>query len=503
MKMWKGLLLLAAALFLTACDRAPGDVQLRQDVERGLEDTFGQGVFEIARLVRRGAAVDSTAVRGENRRVIYYDVTLKLNKDIELGAWDQPGAAALVSFLGAGPRSIRGIKSGGNKAGDLITAHASAIYHWDGDVWRFVAPVGFDAAEAPVLDLEAQKSSMERFRSALDEMARSIPYNDSGIARKVVDEELERSLARINARLARLQKGYALAAGPEKGEYLTFAQALASIAKDRQVRVAPLVTGGGAENIALLRAGEVVIGLAQADVAWLAYRGQGPFETYGPFANLRALGSLYPEFVHVIVRQDSGVNSVRDLEGKRISLGAAGSGGGTTLKDILAAHGLVAGENYEPFSTPLAVALQQLSEGKLDAIVQVIGIPSGALRSAIPQANLKLLPLEPEAIEMLAHSNPALMALDIPKGTYPDQSGPIATLGTAALMLATTDLTAAEAATIVTTIFQTGQDVLAAGSVQGAQLSVDTARLGLTIPLHNGAVEALRKLEASPQASPP
>ena len=495
--MWKGLLLLVATLFLTACDRAPDDVQLRRDVAQGLEERFGADMFEITRLVRRGAAVDSTATRGENRRVIYYDVTLTLKKDVELGAWDQPGAAALVSFLGAGPRSIRGIKSGGNKKGDLITAHASAIYQQDGDVWKFVAPVSAIAVEAPVLDLEAQKSSMERFRTALEEMARTIPYNETNIARKVVDEELERSLARINARLARLQKGYAFAAGPEKGEYLAFAQALASIAKDRQVRLAPLVTEGGAENIALLRAGEVVIGLAQGDVASLAYRGRGAFEADGPFADLRALGSLYPEFVHVIVRQDSGINSIRDLEGKRVSLGAEGSGGGATLKEILAAHNLIAGKNYEPVSASLAMALQRLSEGKLDAIVQVIGVPSGALRSAIPQANLKLLSLEPEAINSLARSNPALMALDIPKGTYPDQNGPIVTLGMAALMLATTDLTADEASIIVKTVFQTGQDVLAAGSVQGAQVSVDTARLGLTIPLHNGAIEALRKLEAS------
>lgn len=502
MSMWKGLFILVTALMLTACDRAPDGAQLRNDMEQSLADTFGRDTFEIVRLVRRGTAMDSTAPGGENRRVVYYDVSLRLKKDMELGAWNQPGAAALVNLLGAGPRSIRGIKSGGNMAGDLITAHASAIYRKEGNTWQFVAPVGF-SAEAPVLDLETQDSVIDRLRDTLDEMSNSLPYSESNTARKVVDEELERFLARVHGRLARLQKGSALASGPEKGEYLTFAQALASIASNRQLRIIPLVTEGGLENISMLRAGEVVLGLAQADVALQAYQGKGAFEPDGPFSELRALGSLYPELMHVIVRQDSAIGHIRDLQGKRISLGAEGSGGKATLKEVLAAHGLIVGENYEPLNLPLATALQQLSTGELDALIQVIGIPSGVLRSAIPQANLKLLPLEPEIVEKLVRSNPSLMALDIPKGTYPNQTGPIATLGTAALMLTTTELTEDEATMIVKTIFQAGQDILAAGSVQGAQLSVETAKLGVTIPLHGAALKALQALKAQPPASVP
>lgn len=502
--MWKVLVLLVSALMLSACDRAPDSTQLRQDVTQALNDTFGEATFEVTNLIRRGTAVDSTAPQGETRRVVYYDISLTLKKDMELGAWDQPGAAALVSLLGAGPRSIRGIKSGGNRANDQITAHASASYRQEGDRWLFVAPVGFAAVEAPVLDLETNRPPMERLRSSLDEMARSLPFNDTDTARKVVGEELDRSFSRIQARLARLQQGFALAGGPEKGEYLTFSQALSSIAAGRKVRMTPLVTEGGAENIALLRSGDVVIGLAQADVALLAYQGKGPFAAEGPFDELRALGSLYPELMHVIVREDSGIDSIRALQGKRVSLGAEGSGGGATLKEVLAAHGLVAGENYEALNIPLTTALQQLSEGKLDAVVQVIGIPSGALRSAIPLAHLKLLPLEPEAVKKMVQQNPALMALDIPKGTYPDQTAPVPTLGTAALLLTTSKLTPDEAAMIVKTVFQAEQDILAAGSVQGAQLSAETARQGVTIPLHSGVIGALQKLKAqrSAPASP-
>ena len=492
--MRKVLLLLLTALILSACGQTPDGLQLRQDVEKGLQETFGDGVFEITNLVRRGTAIDSTAPAGENRRIVYYDVTLKLNKEMTLGAWDQPGAAALVNLFGAGPRSIRGIKSSGNQANDLITAHASAIYRKKDNGWHFVMPTGLASTDVPAPDQVAQTSGLERLRNTLEEALRSVPYNHSNEARKVVDEELEQSLARINARLARLQQGFVFAAGPEKGEYLTFSQALTNIAYHRQVRLVPMITAGSAENIGRLRTGEAAIALAQADMALLALQGKGVFEPYGPFTELRALGSLYPELIHVIVRQESGIKSIQDLKGKRISIGLKESGN-AILQEILAAHGLIAGENYEQLGAPLSTALQQLNAGDLDAVVQAIGIPSGLLRSAIPQANLNLLPLDPVVIEKLVYSNPALMALHIPKGTYPDQTSPVSTIGTVALLLATTNLSKNEAATIVNTVFQQGQDIVAAGSVQGAQLSTETATLGLTVPLHDGAMGALQKLK--------
>ena len=124
----KRLALIGLCLVLAACGRAPDADALRADVERSLDATYGQGLFRIAALKRMGSAADSNAPAGETRRVVYYDVELDLGRNIALGAWDQPGAASLVTLLGAGPRSISGVKSGGNLAGDRIVAHASAIY---------------------------------------------------------------------------------------------------------------------------------------------------------------------------------------------------------------------------------------------------------------------------------------------------------------------------------------------------------------------------------------
>lgn len=493
--MFQRLIVLVLCLMLAACGRAPDADVLRADVERALAATYGPDLFRIARLTRMGSATDSTAPPGETRRVVYYDVELELGRDITLGAWDQPGAASLVTLLGAGPRSIRGVQSGGNRAGDRIVAHASAIYRQDDGDWKLVTPAGFKAAEAPSLDTGAPPPVTRQLLDTLDQITHSVSYSASSTAQHVVQQELERSLARINGRLARLQKGYPLAGGPDRGEYLAFARALSEVAQARQIRVSPLITGGGADNIALLRSGDAVVGLAQADTARLAHQGKGPFASQGPFTGLRALGSLYPEMVHIVVRDDPALRGVQDLKGKTIALGPEGSAVRATLETVLAAHGLQAGRDYQVADTAFAASLPALRSGAVDAAAQVIGVPATPLRDALIPAQLKLLPLDPAAIKALTAGDSALMALDIAAGTYPNQPERIPTVGTAALMLTTADFTRDEALAVVRTVYQAGQDLLAAGSAQGAQVSAATARRGLTVPLHEGAEEAIAELE--------
>ncbi|WP_190278635.1 TAXI family TRAP transporter solute-binding subunit [Achromobacter insolitus] len=495
MTMFKRLVILSLCLVLAACGRAPDTDALRADVEHSLTTAYGTGLFRIAELTRMGSASDSSAPAGETRRVVYYDVELDLGRDITLGAWDQPGAAALVTLLGAGPRSISGVKSGGNQAGDRIVAHASAIYRKDGDSWKLVTPAGFKAAAAPNLDTGAPPPVTRQLLDTLDQITHSVSYSASSTAQHVVQQELERSVARINGRLARLQQGYPLAGGPDRGEYVAFARALSDVARKQQIRVSPLITGGGVENIALLRSGDAVVGLAQADTARLAYDGKGPFAEQGPFTGLRALGSLYPELVHIVVRDDAALRGVRDLKGKTIALGPKGSAVRATLENVLAAHGLQAGRDYTVVDTPFTESLPALNSGTVDAAAQVIGVPATPLRDALTQARLKLLPLDPAAIKTLTAADDALMPLDIAAGTYPNQRESIPTVGMAALLLTTADLTRDEALVIVRAVYVTGQDLLAAGSAQGAQVGLATARLGLTVPLHDGAQEGLAKLE--------
>ena len=491
-------LVVVCCLVLAACGRQPDGDALQADVQQLLATTYGDGVFTIVELVRQGAATDSTAPEGEDRRIVYYDIVLEFAKDFTLDAWDRPGVASLVTLLGAGPRSISGVRSGGNQAGDQLVAHASAIYRKKGSDWVMAPPPGVSTAQVPALETGGPIPVSRGLLATLDEISSSVARSGSGGGERIVQQELERSVARISGRLSRMQKGLPLAGGPARGEYVAFATALASFESPGQAKISALITGGGADNIEMLRSGDAVLALAQADTALMAYEGAGPFATQGGFTRLRALGSLYPELVHIVVRDEKSYQRVADLKNKKVTLGSQGSAVRATLERVLSAHGLEADRDYTPVDMPFSTALPMLEAGKVDAVVHVIGIPAAPLRDALAQVYLKLLPLDRTAIQALVNKQPGLMALDIAQGVYPDQNKPVPSVGISALLLTTSDLTRDEAIELVNRVYKKGHDLLVAGSAQGAQVSAASARTGVTIPLHDGADEALAALGSPP-----
>jgi hypothetical protein len=227
-------------LMLTAagCGGGPDADALKKGVGERLAQALPEGAVSLAAFERRGSQSDTKAPAGEMRRILYFDAELKLERDFDFGAWDAPGVAGLVSALGAGPKGITGISSGGNKAGDVLRAHGTALYKRDGDRWLDVASGGYRPATAPAYATNAPQGAaaiLEAMRKVID----SVPRDAAPAQRAVIEEELGVAYATIRARLARATDGYAIAAGPEHGQYLRFAQALAD---GEGARMVPLIT---------------------------------------------------------------------------------------------------------------------------------------------------------------------------------------------------------------------------------------------------------------------
>src|SRR5690606_21716429 len=215
-------------------------------------------------------------------------------------------------------------------------------------------------------------------------------------------------------------------------------------------------------NIDLLRNGNVAVALAQADAAKAAYEGTGSTRSLGAFASLRALGALYPEYVHIVVKGESEAKTASDLRNARIAMGPAGSAVRATLERILAAHGLEAGRDYEAQGLRLAEALPALRRGDVDAVAHVIGLPATPLRDALGgEGGLRLLPLDESAILQLAESDSGMVASAISAGVYPQQGAKVATVAVPALLLATEELSREEAARLVRIVYEQGNDLLA------------------------------------------
>ena len=100
----------------------------------------------------------------------------------------------------------------------------------------------------------------------------------------------------------------------------------------------------------------------------------------GALKNLRALGALYPETVQLVVRADSGINSVRDLKGKSVSSGAPGSGQYQLVTDLLKAYGLSRNDIKEDLSS-FTQAMDKIKDGNLHATLITAGVPVAASRA--------------------------------------------------------------------------------------------------------------------------
>ncbi|MGV3741572.1 MAG: TAXI family TRAP transporter solute-binding subunit [Burkholderiaceae bacterium] len=486
--------LLALIVLLAGCSGGPDEQTLRIDIEKRVAQVVPEQALVLEELERRGTQRDPASPAGESRRIVYYDASLRVKKDVDFGAWDAPGMAGLVSALGAGPKGVSGVRAGGNKAGDIVKVHGTALYKQEDEQWVMVAGAGFRPAQAPSYATSAATGPaaiLEAMRKVIDSASRDATPAQMAI----LEEELTAAHAVIRARLVRARQGYAIAAGPEYGQYLRFARALD---EPGGLRMTALVTLGGEENLELLRQEKVQIALAQADSALAAYDGSGAFKARGPARTLRAVGSMFPEAVHVIVRADSGLASVENLRGRSVAVGPLGSASRTTVLRVLEAHGLSLSD-VKARDLGLSDALVALRQGKVDAVLQVIGIPADRVRDALTAVPMKLLPLSPRAIAQLSTDDTGLFAFTIPAGSYPGQNRDVRTVATAAVLLVGPDLSDAEVAALTSLVYRKGRDFAARGSAQGLQVSAERARQGLTVPLH---LAAERVLSVTEPASP-
>ena len=477
-------------LIVAGCGAGPDETALKKDVAERVAQALPAGTVTVAAFERRGSQSDTKAPSGETRRIIYFDTELKLERDFDFGAWDSPGVAGIVSALGTGPKGIVGITSGGNKAGDRVLAHGTALYKREGDGWAPTVSAGFAPTEPPAYATAAPQGGAIGMIDQMRTAVQNVPKDISPATRALIEQELAAANAAIRAALARATQGYAIAAGAEHGQYYRFAQALSD---PRGIRIEALITRGGEENLRMLRDGKVSLALSQGDAALAAYEGKGSFAEDGPHATLRAVGSLYPEPVHVIVRGDSPIASVSELAGRRVAVGQVGSASRPTALRVLEAHGLSA-KNVQMLDLPLNEALIGLRQKQVDAVIQVIGAPADSIRDALTDVPLRLVPLSERAVTALVASDAGYFAHTIPRGAYATQKQDVRTIATAALLLVGADLAESEVAAITRYVFGQTRDFAARGSAQGTQVSAANARLGLSIPLHIAAAKALEGL---------
>jgi hypothetical protein len=252
-------------------------------------------------------------------------------------------------------------------------------------------------------------------------------------------------------------------------------------------------TPGSIENLKQINGGQLESGFAQADIAGWAYKGTKVFSDTGPLLQLRALASLFPEAVHLAVRADSPIRSLADLKGRSVSYGDPGSGTAVGAAVVLAAAGLgdndIVRKNLRP-----GPAVEELREGRLDAVFLIGGYPIPVLRDLAASMPIRLIPIEGEGLEKLRKDFNFYGRTEIPGGNYPGIDTDTPTLGFSAVWLVNADIDADLVFAIAQSLWNptTGR-LLANSEAVGKRIELSRAVSGLPVPLHPGAARYYRE----------
>lgn len=175
-------------------------------------------------------------------------------------------------------------------------------------------------------------------------------------------------------------------------------------------------SGGSQENARLIDSGQAHIGFFGADSLYSAYNGLEAFE--GNPIELAGLAQIYGNPVHVVVLKNSGIKSIYDLEGKKVAVGAPGSGTSSKAKLILEEYGLVFDENFTAEYLNFAEGSSALIDGMIDAVFISVGLPSGNVQELATSHDIELLAFEPEMSKQIEEKYPFFNTVTIPGGTY-------------------------------------------------------------------------------------
>jgi TRAP transporter TAXI family solute receptor len=477
-------------LVMTAlgCSRGPDATALRAEVQGKLDQRFKPGLFELVGLKRQGSAPLPGSEAGAKRLAVYFNATLRLNQSYDFGNWEALSPATLAQVLGATEKGIVGVKVSESRPGDTIKVYGSTTYEWANDRWH-----GVDAATAGVARVSAPGNAAppSRSKQLIETLAALVDIPPPGPGPQdeaVISEELDRALRAITARRERRSHVYTIASGPEAGEYHPIADALITrvTTLGETIKIRNLATHGSVENVRLLGTREADYAFIESNIAAMAAAAEGPFAGERTATSLRALGSLFPEPVHLVVAGASGIRTVADLRGKRVALGRPDSGTRADAVAVLAAHGLAATDLAEVRDDSLEAAAARLGAGRLDAVFATIGAPTRDLQRLATRHPIRLISLDVGAIERLVAQNPGLVRLLVPASTYPGQREDVRTIAATALLVTHSDVPEAEAELVLRLVFE-NPEYLAAGSAQGAKIAKRSGLRGVTIPMHPAA----------------
>ncbi len=253
------------------------------------------------------------------------------------------------------------------------------------------------------------------------------------------------------------------------------------------VRATAEVTGASVDNMRLIGAGRQDFGFTMADTALDAAKGQDRFR--GAPVNARTLMVLYPNRMHVVTVESTGIRKFADLKGKRVSVGSPGSGTEITALRLLEANNMISEVRRERLS--VAESVNALKDRKIDAFFWVGGLPTAAVTDLAATPGTKIVMIDhAEALAEMNRRYDGLYAKDvIPKGTYSGQDRDNQVIAVWNILATNDKMSDKMAYDIVKTLFENKPELVAVHKeAENIDLKRQTQQFS-PIPFHPGAIK--------------
>lgn len=282
-----------------------------------------------------------------------------------------------------------------------------------------------------------------------------------------------------------------IATGGTAGTYYPLGGALAELLNQniKGMNASAQSTGASVANVNMLKDGSVDIAFIQNDIAYYAANGKEMFKD-NKVENIRGIAALYPETLQFVTTADKGIKSIADLKGKKVAVGASGSGAEANARQILGAYGLTY-DDIDVQYLSFGEAADALKDGNVDVGVVVAGFPTAAIQDLAANKSAALVNIDAEHADKLMKQYPYFTKITVPKGTYPGQEEDVSTVAVKCVVVTTDKLSDDLGEQIAKAIYEHLDRMKAAHAV-GKYITKDTALEGMSVKMNAGAEKYLK-----------
>jgi len=285
------------------------------------------------------------------------------------------------------------------------------------------------------------------------------------------------------------QRFVTIGTGGQTGVYYVVGQSICRLvnrnADETNIRCNAPSTGGSVANINGIKSGELSMGVAQSDVQYRAFNGEGDFEK--PMEDLRSVFSVHGEPLTVLARKDADIQGIEDLKGKRVNIGNPGSGQRATMEVLMDAEGWTTDVFSLTSELGAAEMASALADNNIDAMAYVVGHPNGAIQEATTTVDANLVPLNDDAVDGLVKKYPYYAKSVIPGGMYKGNPDDVETFGVKATFVTSSKVPEDVVYQVVKAVFNNFDRFKRLHPAFADLKPSEMISAGLSAPLHEGA----------------